>query len=417
VVGVLSQPLLCVAFFCFLQLCLSAAEVERYNDLQEVLRDIREHRNSHSTPPTMADVFSYYGSLDKKIIESATFDAIFEAVLLQQKPDVTLSDIIKIVRAKRDSLRDYIVRYEVTTNSRAGDTNLPEPMLYKFASKKDRFLFEMPGVGSGQSRDIFSYDGNNLILVREFGDIPTQGSVTPAEFLAPFFQQRMPLVVSGLFDSNACGSPDRYYDLVLFLEGDLVNLPDGTKLNFPPHVFEKIEVIGGHRCIAVSNYRTTKYFDIERDFSLISSEYFTHTISDLPQGRMFAGRALYSRTKLYDLKDYGNGMWLPSRVEIEIFEDNGKMKQLDKIFVKSFEINKGIDDAFFTSYIPDDTIMSDVERGLVYRWGDHASINSLLKETAKSKRVWTFQIISMTAGIVMILIALIRMYLRRRSAA
>ncbi|GHT16039.1 hypothetical protein FACS1894170_13480 [Planctomycetales bacterium] len=267
-------------------------------------------------------------------------------------------------------------------------------------------------------QDRWSYDGEKIINLRTIPALPAQGGFSSADNLSRFSNPWIPVVLAGLFDSKSCNVPAPLLDIVMYLDGDLgqgtLTGPDGKKIDTSPPTFEKIEILDGRECIAVSDTVHSKYFDIGRDFSLVQSDTFDLVTSDLPQGRVLTGRTLSSRMKFFDMKNYGNGIWMPSRIETSYFDNKGGVIRQDKITVTSLNINKGIEDTYFTDFIPDDALMSDAISNMVYKYGDHASIGDLLKETAKSKRVFIYRYISVISGLALIVIVLAMKYRQYR---
>jgi hypothetical protein len=80
------------------------------------------------------------------------------------------------------------------------------------------------------------------------------------------------------------------------------------------------------------------------------------------------------------------------------------------INVENMSLNSGIQESFFTDIIPENAVVADGIRGLVYKQSDSPSIGSLLKEHAKSKRVMIFRYISIISGLILIFIALALKY-------
>ena len=324
---------------------------EEYKDLPTVLNEIREFRATHGYPPTLADYRSYLGMIDIKSFNAHTAPTILHEVLKQQSPHFSLSDISKIIRAKQESLRDYIVQYDVDIESRKDETRqvygttVPPSMVSKFATKKNRFFLDRQHVGE-ERRDRWTYNGEVIIHIPTMSDAANQGGILPVTNLEIFNHPWMPLTMSGLSDTNAFGNPNYSVDLALFLEGKLLILPEGGEIRASPYVFEKIKTIDGHSCVVISCGNTTKYLDVDRDFSLIQSEFFRAVISDSPQGQILTAEFLASRTRFYDLKDFGNGIWLPSKIEAEYFNESGETIRIDRVTVRSIEINQGIDALF-----------------------------------------------------------------------
>ena len=72
--------------------------------------------------------------------------------------------------------------------------------------------------------------------------------------------------------------------------------------------------------------------------------------------------------------------------------------------------NRPLPKSFFSDVIPEDAMVSDGINHLVYVYGDRTSIGGLLNDTVRSKRVMIFRYISVTLGLVMVIIALVMKY-------
>jgi hypothetical protein len=384
-----------------------------------VLKDVREYRNKHGHPPTMVDYFSYREQLELQSIKTGAAEIVFDEILAQQKPIISRSELLELFISKRHSLRDYIVKYNVHIESWQ---NTVEVMTCEYAFKNNKLLFDVIRQSEKDLHSRFAYDNEKVITLYEKTNVPKQAGIQKENGLGLFLQPQMPLFVSGFFDSKVFGFPYNNTDVVSFLTGPFITLPDGTKTNLVPFVFEKLEIIDNRKCIVVSDFNVSMFFDIERDFSLIQRDGYHQVMTTSSSGEtMLSSRELVARTRLYDLTDYGNGIWLPSKIEIERFSKPRIPHALqDKVIfsakheivnVSSIQINQGIKDDFFTDFIPNDAFVSDLDNKLVYKQGDKASINSLLKETAKSKRNFFWNYVSIVTGLLMIFVALSLKYL------
>jgi hypothetical protein len=399
---------------------LFAAEHEVFLDWDALFKNIKEFKAIHGYPPTQADCFLLLKRLNEKNIDNSTMAKIVNEVKQQQRPLVSNIDILKIYHTKRNSLHDYIVKYHVRRipkNIHDGETATISEFDCEFVFKKNKKILDVIRKTSADenSHEKVSYDGEKMISLREFGSAAPQASIDFPDKLGIFFHPWMPLVVSGLFDTRTC-FPHSGYDVVMFLEGDILDgnvfIDDsGNEISrVPPNIFEKIEDIDGHQCISVSSYNDTWYFDINRDFSILRCESFDSILSDRNDNAVLIGRRLSTRRTLCDLYDYGNGIWLPSKIISEYFDDKEKLTSEDIVTVSSIRINQGIDDAFFVDFIPKNALVADGIKGMTYRWEDHASIDSLLRDTVKSKRVFIYRYISIISGFALIFLVLAMKY-------
>jgi hypothetical protein len=403
----------------FLILLSSISQADDLHDnsvtINSILEEIHEFRKVHGFPPTMADYFIYLERLPKNTIDENTSKKIIPEILNQQQPRISTPELLKVFRAKRESIRDYSLQYSVLINYFDSKNNLSrkEESVCEYSACKNKLLLDKTeDISTGRVRFRKAYDGEFIYTLRTSNSIPPQAGISLPDSLGTFFHPWMPLTLAGIFDTKKCDFAHADYDIVMFLEGDVFDghLIDGIKLLAPPNVFEKFEKIEGHECLVVSALMESKYFVLDRDFSLIRTDRFRPITSNSSNGLILTGRALSSKTILHNLHDYGNGIWLPDRIVIDYFDNKGMLSRQDTVTVSSVKINKGIDDTYFTDFIPDDVIVSDTANNIVYRWGERDSINSLLKETVKSKRVFIFRYISIISGLALIFIALLLKY-------
>lgn len=326
---------------------------------------------------------------------------LFGKIVFMQKPSVQRKEILALYEAKRVSLHDCIISY---TNVHSNDKDRKSSQIsFVFAFSKNKLFLDKKGKrwDTDSERLTASYDGENLKLVREPDSNLPNASVSEQISRKFFYEPHMPLYVVMLFSAARCDYPPELAgtDFVDFLKDE------GST-----HVFQQEKDINGSKCIVVLNTGKRFFLDPKRDYSVVRFEQFEHEYAPNTQGlRHLVGRHMRLRVDNHDLVDHGNGIWLPTKTVCSSFAENGKTEQMTTI-VTDVRVNKGITDAFFTDITPEHSFVFDSVRKMTYMQSDSSSINSLLKETAKSKRVWIFQIISMTLGIVLILIWFIIKY-------
>jgi len=366
-------------------LCLDAYQFEQFESTIE-----------HVFPPNDHDLFA----LLSKPENAGKVGKLFVGIVNAQNPMISEASLLKLAEAKQNSISNFRCRYTVFEEDFGSGSNsgVTKKTVYEFAVSENKLYFAYEYLDDrkdgSESAAKKSYDGERIISLLIYRDGHLHAGIQKPEpdVLMGFFRGSMPLSLARLFDPRLCGLSEGGWlesNLMLFLQsGHLYG------------IFEKKEMIDGHECIIVADLMSRFYLDPKRDFSVVQSEGYRLDVSDAGH---VVGRRLASRTRLFDLQDHGNGIWIPYRAVIESFDSSGDLTDRSSIEVSLVEINKGLDDDFFTNFIPDDTLVADVVTGLVYEYGDRPSINALLKNTVKSKRVWFFQIISMTVGILMIL--------------
>ncbi|MDR2409793.1 MAG: hypothetical protein LBE13_17020 [Bacteroidales bacterium] len=411
------RDVLCVLFLILLSSISYANDsCDNSTTINSILEEIREFRKVHGFPPTMADYFIYLKRLPENTIDENTSKKILPEIFRQQQPRISVTELLKVFRTKREAIDNYSLKYNVLIKHFDSQNNFSrkEESVCEYSACKNKLLLDKTEYSTteGIVRYRKAYDGEFIYTLRTSNSTPPQAGVSLPHSLGTFFHPWMPLTLAGIFDTKKCNFADVDYDMVMFLEGDFFNgrMVDGVKLLVPPYVFEKSEKIEGRECLVVSTLMENQYFDSDRDFSLIRTDRFRPIASNSSNGPILTGRVLSSKTILHDLHDYGNGIWLPDRIVKDYYDNKGMLSRQDTVTVSSIEINKGIDDTYFTDFIPDDVIVSDTANKAVYRWGERDSINSLIKDTVKSKRIFIYRYISIISGLALIFIALAMKY-------
>jgi hypothetical protein len=258
----------------------------------------------------------------------------------------------------------------------------------------------------GLSKEIFAYDGKHMSAVRFFfsKNRVVEGMIGNFDNPSGLFPFENPLYYSFLL------SPE-----VQKLSGRLPIRCLPSMLHDKRHVSiinEDLVAVDGIDCILISNGNSI-YLDPSKDYSVVKIEDFRVVIDPNGEEREIP----LETVTMSDHVDYGNGIWVPHKIDVTYsFGDDSDGRVI--IEVKNVEVNKKIGDELFTNIFPDDTVVADAVHNLVYTWSDRPSIEATLKSVVKSKRVWTFQIISLTVGTLLILIWIIikyRAYLKEKN--
>jgi hypothetical protein len=386
---------LAMLFFNYLEtgLCVSHLELD-------------ERSVERTFPPNDHDLFR----LLSKPENAGKTGELFVGIVNGQEPMISKESLLKLVEIKQNSISDFRCRYTVFEEEFDTVLNsvVSRKTSYEYAVSRNKLYLSYEYISGGDGREsstIRSYDGEQIItlLVYPDGHLHVGIRAPDSDVLMSLFRGSMPLSLARLFDPRLCGLSG-----IDWWESNLMLFQQSGRLY---GIFEKDEMVDGRQCLVVADLMSRFYLDPQRDFSVVQSEGYRLEYSDTGH---LVGRRLGARSKLFDLRDHGNGIWIPYRAVSEDFDSSGNVTHRSTIDVSHVEINKGLDDDFFTGFVPDDTPVADTITGLAYLYGERPSINDLLKATAKSKRVFIFQYISVTAGVIMIIIALIMMYLKRR---
>jgi hypothetical protein len=364
--------------------------------------ELDSFQSQHNRVPNDWDfcnlLISYQSNLSSEEIQS-----LFSYLASKQTTLISKNDLILLYKAKIESIRSVKFIFQDTFDIIEKNTRDVKNVI--FVMERDRLYIDYSvnyqSLNIIPDRVVRSYDGEVLRSV-EFpitqGDLPN-ASIVHLQSYSDFFPSIGPLSVSMLLDPNISSKAQMpLCDMGDFLENQM------------GEVFESQEITDSHQLILVSNLMFRFYLDPEKDFSVVKYECLS-----LEQSSNM-GMSLKKRTDaiLSNFFDCGNGIWIPGKTEIKNYVDN-EVVDVRYIFVSYAKVNEVIEDSFFSKIIPDDAFVVDKVRNLTYMQSDNPSINSLLKETAKSKRVFIYRYISVITGLVLIFIVLVikyRLYLK-----
>jgi hypothetical protein len=400
----------CQLFYFFLSFCVIVLTTVLFTRIclsdevsfNKAKSDIETFSVIHGASPTEKD---YFDIIFKKGMSLSVQEQgkLYGLILSLQHPVVDKTSLLKIIKSKVNSINYFKSHYAVSVFS--GDfsikNNSPKysyDCVYAFS--REKLFFERIGKSSDgdDNHIVYAYDGDIFqTVVNPNNVIPnvTIDELTSYDF---FFQPCMPFFAAMMFDMTLFPSGKYLYDLISFLED-----PSSK-------IFEKTIQCNGYNCIAVANSSTRILLCPEKDYSLIQFEVFRFDYdSNVNNSLVPIHRSLLVRRLLTNLQNYGNGVWLPSKIETYEYFDNVEPSKFT-VLVKEIEINKEIKEDFFTDVIPENAFVNDGIRKMTYMQSDSPSIDSLLKKTVKSKRILIFRYISIIFGLLLIFIALAMKY-------
>ncbi|MGL6196774.1 MAG: hypothetical protein ACRC2T_18335 [Thermoguttaceae bacterium] len=370
--------------------------------LAELKLDGFEAQNGYA--PTDSDFFSIILKTGGLTYEEIAL--LYQKVKQANHSNITKDNLLKLIKAKRDSLKDFHCQYKINHNT--GMQSFESEIDYAMKGKKIYLDQSMTDNRKKLPRRTVSFDGStfyNYTHPDQEGQVPFVGISENIDYQA-FYEPMSPISLSMLLDSKLFDKTFSYInDLIVFLECD------------DTFVCEKKEVIDGKECVVISNWYTKAWLAPDLDFSPIQVEDYSLLNKESANGadKLLTNRVIIERRNLSDLVDCGNGIWLPSKTIIQYFNKNGSPSEKTIISVSSMKINSGLKDSVFSSFIPDDALIADHARSLVYANSDRPSIGALLKSTVKSKVVTTFRWLSVIAGLVLIAVALVMKYRNYRN--
>jgi len=372
-------------------------------DYQQAVSLLRNLRNEDGVPPDIQDFLQF---ISKQCVQLSYDEqmSLYVELLNMQRPEIALTKVVSLAQAKQNSIRDIFCKYTVskagfdTTSAR--EFSVINDFTYAYDEGKRHFDETLAG-NETTSRRSYSYDGEREYFLQ----YPKGKELTPYAEIGNlsadnwFFPRELPMLQSMLFDTSRSSHPQRSLDICLMLNAPGV------------YVYQKRTEIEGVKCLLVADMARRVYLDLERNFCVLMYEEYD---IDFGGNGNIVGASLTSRRVLGGLKDYGNSLWLPSKIENSFFENEQRIWG-ETITVEELAINKGVEVTYFTGRFPESTLVFDREANFSYLQSTSPSINALLKETAKSKRVWFWQITSMTLGIILILIWIIIKYVKYRA--
>ena len=371
---------------------------------QEVKSILTDFKKKNGYAPNDIDYFSIILS-EKYSFSSSEQWALYECVLSQQSPHIQKTDLIALMKGKRDSIRSFHTSYDCINVSYFGGTKTSSKVQVEYAINQNKYYLDERPIPL-KSYVIHSYDGDNryAFLNHIDADPVVERHEVHAEVLSIFYRTESPLGAAmllphiGTIIINA-------FNIVDFLEEEEEEVC----------VFEKTEIIDGVECVVVGSRSASVYLAPNMDYSVVRYIAYHHHWSD-SQVLSLSGRSLAVTRNHSNYQNFGNGIWLPMTISNIVYDSQGESIFEESVTVNSIRLNEEIKDDFFVKHIRDDLLVVDIPNNLSYRWSDRPSVGGLLKETAKNKRVWTLQIISVTVGILMILIWIVIKYLAYRKS-
>ena len=332
------------------------------------------------------DVERFYEVAEKFQLKSADRTALWKEVAAAQHSSISKNELCAITRSKRQSIKSILCTYRIGNN------------VYKYALLNNNAYYEWDEDQNGRSHGLRSVNSKDFRTVVFPSDQDVNASLVNAsisplreEYSAIGLCNESPLFQCMLEDTNAFGSKHWGLDICNYVE------------SFPlACVFEKTEILDGHHCIVLADLYTKIYLDIDKDYSLYALLDYQVADNNEENPDTTFSRRLDSSRVLHNLKDYGNGIWLPEWVETKTFNLDGSVNSENRITYEEIRLNSGLKASFFENVIPEGAVVADSVRDMVYIWGDHASIGSLIKETVKTKRQTIFRNFSVVLGLCLI---------------
>ena len=360
-----------------------------------LIREIEKYASDHGHVPDGEALEAMVAPFLPHLSDSDVA-AVSEAWVNAQKPRISKEHLAALYESKIAGISSFKIEYRLTGSI--------DDQSVIFIRDRSNFFADVTytkGVMSGTdlARSVVAYNGDYLSAARYFSTTSrlTEGSIVNFTSLNEIIPFEHPMLYACLLphDILSVVAGRTHFFLPGFLKGSQ---------HAVPIIFEKTTAIEGTECVEVSNGTYTFFLNPEKNFSVVR-------IVERHQANM----PPVLEVNLSDHIDCGNGIWFPKSIQARYSYGDSRFDRNVLITVSSVELNKEIDPKTFTDIFPEDVLVADLVRNLSYEWSERPSIDSTLDKAVKSKRVWIFQIISMTVGIILILIWIIIKYVKYRA--
>lgn len=365
----------------------SAAELA----LDEIEETIKSFKTVHGRAISEAEVWEIL-SQSKEDIPPKEYRELWSMIRETQAPSISLEQLLLLVKSKRDSIQTVEARTHVERVFFAEDGQISTDRSYK---QSDHFIFarqklfceterKTRGIKIPSATYRVSFDGEKIRKVNKpDGNLPNATVTEPSSAIATILPDPNPLSAAMLLDSQLIYKmPVAHYDLAGYIE------------LMKPTLYEELVVLDETKCLLLEDGATYRLFlDPSRDCSVVRMEFYHRDFFQGGKIRVTKGRSVEKIVELKDLKDFGNGVFLPREI-IDTFFVEGRKAVVATLKVEDLGVNREFADEVFSGIIPDSAIVADHTQGhggAVYKQSDSASIGGLLKETTKSKRSTTLR--------------------------
>ena len=314
-----------------------------------------------------------------------------------QNPLISKDSLLALISSKYSSLSDFLCDFEhkreFFDNKSKQSTQIVRCQL---AMNNDSFIVDREPISGIVNDRRIVVSSTKDCFIKVF--YPSDNDNTyvnasldePIEDHSDLYQSMSPLSQSCLCDTIVFGDPTEFHDLKLFL-----SKPRSRNLI----VFEELVMYNSSKCLVLSDLSFKILLDVDKDFSVVGLIDYLPNIEDGPDGPTLKSLRIGAERTLSGLKSYGNAIWFPEKAVIDYFSDSGDLAMRDSVDYENIKVNSGLKDSYFSDVIPDGALVADSIRDMVYVWGDHPSIGSLIKETVKSKRQTIFRNLSVICGL------------------
>ena len=376
----------------------------------EEFNKARDEIVNHGEPLTYDEFFEMTGKYDLTMLESSE---LWRLMAERQNPPISIDELKALYERKRDSIKTFYavfrVENETVTFALKGDDRL-------YLEKEDKSVVnENDATHVSAYRTIHARNGFDHRLVsfcaEESGKKHSTAQRIPLSNISALqcYNRDIPLVPARLVNAKQCfQNTDPFADMTEYLELR------------PVCLFEKPEMIDGHRCLLLAERDSKIYLDADRDYSIYAV--FHHgRLKESEWGGYISCHTAEptAKTVLHGLKDYGGGVWLPSRVETVSYAEDGSVKSEKEIVYDKIKVNRRIRDRFFEDVIPGDATVTDVmdeSNVKTYRWCDRNMLDIPVQDRSAVRRQRVYRAAGVTLGLALIAVWAVIKWRKRRPA-
>jgi hypothetical protein len=185
-----------------------------YTKAKELLVKIKEN---NGVAPHVDDYYNIV--IDNKTLTLTNSESkkLWFDLLELQNPSIKVTDLLKLVDAKRKSIQSFYCRLRYIHENKGADNIPPSNSFYhEYAIKGNKFYVDVDCPNKKNFRNIFSYDGEKTYYATGFREkSPPTISINPLSSRDPSFLSPSPLCQAMLFDTKHAGLQFPIYDLML----------------------------------------------------------------------------------------------------------------------------------------------------------------------------------------------------------
>ena len=266
-----------------------------------------------------------------------------------QQPIIAITDLASFIRTKRDALTDGFCKFTVEDYGGKGANFIVNKTIVERAFSGDMVLRQEEDIISLGHKRYFRKSYNGECVLTYFPDRDT-GNIMEFQGYVYYTKSDDILSLAMLADSQR-----DFFEVTYW--ADLVALLKHADIQ------QTTEFIDGSECLVVLCGQPLwfkVYLDIECDFSV------RRLLQYRSDDKNPSARLLTMQVGLEDLRDCGNGVWLPSIAKRTRFND-GEPISVTTVKLDEAYFNTGLPPSLFNDVIPASAVVHDAINHTIYR--------------------------------------------------